>query len=185
MASITLATAFAGLWVAIGAIEHISFLDQSDAMNLAQAAPLDATIQVMLPVAAIGTFDTAVTLIYVHLHNGGGGGAGNGRIPEVVTFILCASTVVLELLQPGAMDGVAQSPPLGAAVHVFLPAAATATFFLSITLIYLHARTVRGAGAGNGLLPAAVKLLTKITLAAALVTVILSLIAASLAFYTR
>ena len=64
-----------------------------------------------------------------------------------------------------------------------LPPAAVATFFLAVTLIYAHGHAA-GADA-NQENPAAVELLEKLTLAAALFTCVLSLFAAALVLDTK
>lgn len=174
-----------GLWAAISAVQISPYLDHPGTnMDGARAPLLDAAVlEVVLPLAAIQALFTAVTFIYVHIHNGGGGGAAgavNRRIPEVVTFILSVSIGLLELFlfpQTGAIDDDVQATPLGAAAaHALLPSA-TVTFFLAMTLIYVHVRTGGGA---NGPVQADVELLTKMTLGATL----FSLMAIVLAVYT-
>ncbi|KAF0903772.1 hypothetical protein E2562_029880 [Oryza meyeriana var. granulata] len=195
MASVPSVTVFFGLLVSMYATGFFSHLDvQSGAKNFVQAPPLDAAVQtVLLVAAAMVALNTAVALIYACLYNAaaGGGGAADRRIPQVVYFIMFASFGVLHVFlvpQPGAIDGGQDLLPLAiAVVRVLRPAAAAATFFLSVTLIYAHVRAggAGGAGgaAGNVPIPTTVKLLTKLVLAAALVTVVLTLTATILASY--
>uniref|UniRef100_A0A0D3GDW6 Uncharacterized protein n=1 Tax=Oryza barthii TaxID=65489 RepID=A0A0D3GDW6_9ORYZ len=143
-----------------------------------------------LGLAAVGAFNTAVALIYARLYNAGGG--VNGRITRGVYLVLFASSGVLHVflvpqLEPGVIVDGAQEllPPLAVAVaHVLLPTAAAATFFLSMMLIYAHVGAGGGAVGDMMAIPTTtVKLLTKLVLAAALVTVVLTLTATALASY--
>ena len=129
-----------------------------------------------VPLAA-ATFFAAVTFLYVHLRCGG------RRIPEEALFVLCGSVALLDLSLPAQQPGTLQSPLLSAAVARVLPPAAVATFFLAVTLIYAHGHAA-GADA-NQENPAAVELLEKLTLAAALFTCVLSLFAAALVLDTK
>ncbi|RCV20200.1 hypothetical protein SETIT_4G036900v2 [Setaria italica] len=184
--------AFSGLCVGISAAVLPPFLSKSppgafDAAQAAAQAQFDPAPHGML--AAVATFFTAITIIYVHLRTGsrGGASAGDWRIPEVMFFILCTSVALVELflcIQPGPV----QAPVLlrVAAVQL-LPYAGAATFYLSLVLTYVHVRaaTAAAGGAGNEEYPAVVELLNTMTLAAALVTGVLSSITAALVFNTK
>ncbi|KAF0903773.1 hypothetical protein E2562_029881 [Oryza meyeriana var. granulata] len=192
LASAAMATAFFGLLVATEAIGLVSYLDQFlGALSVAPAdLPLDVAVMVMA-VAAIGALNTAVAFIHVRIYNGRPTDAVSRRTLDIVCFAVCSSISVLLplifVLQPGAMDGAQDLLPLALAVafaRALLPAAAAVTFFVSIMLIYAHLRT-GVADARNTQITTSVKLLTRVILAAALVTVVLSLIAAIAVFYTE
>ena len=174
------AVAFTGLCVAIGAAFQLSFHSESSpspgATVGAQAARAGDPAAEAIPLAA-ATFFAAVTFHHVHLRRGG------RRIPEEALFVLCGSVALLDLSLPAQQPGTLQSPLLSAAVARVLPPAAVATFFLAVTLIYAHGHAA-GADA-NQENPAAVELLEKLTLAAALFTCVLSLFAAALVFDTK
>uniref|UniRef100_A0A0E0L917 Uncharacterized protein n=1 Tax=Oryza punctata TaxID=4537 RepID=A0A0E0L917_ORYPU len=200
MASVPSVTAFFGLLVSMYATGFFAYLDlQSggESCSVRAAPPLDAAVHTMLLAAAAAMvgFNTAVALMYARL-GGGGDGAVDRRIPQVVYLILFASSGVLHVFlvsQPGAIDGGQDQLPLAAVAvaRVLRPAAAAATFFLSMTLIYAHVRAGGGgeggaaaAAAGNVPFPTTtVELLAKMVLAAALVTVVLTLTATVLAIY--
>lgn len=120
--------------------------------------------------AATATLFSSVAFMYRHLHRAAAAAAGAGtrRLLEVVTFIMCAAVGLLEFflfVQPaGGVD-------LGMAAVDALPAAATVTFFLGMTLIIVHIRAggEGGGGAitGNRPVPAPVELLKKVALGAA------------------
>uniref|UniRef100_A0A0E0A6E5 Uncharacterized protein n=1 Tax=Oryza glumipatula TaxID=40148 RepID=A0A0E0A6E5_9ORYZ len=192
-------TAFFGLLVSLYATGFFAYLDLRQSGGESSCVvraplPLDAAVHTMMlasaAAAAMVGFNTAVALIYARL-GGGGGGAVDRRIPRVVYLILFASSGVLHVFlvpQPGAIDGGQDLLPLAAVAVacVLRPAAAAATFFLSMTLIYAHVRAVGGgeAAAAAGNVPIAtttVELLAKLVLAAALVTVVLTLTATVLA----
>uniref|UniRef100_A0A0A8YJK1 Uncharacterized protein n=1 Tax=Arundo donax TaxID=35708 RepID=A0A0A8YJK1_ARUDO len=164
------AIAFTGLCVGISAAVLLSCLSQS-ASGAIDAAVL---IQIMLPVAAAAFF-TAVMFIYAG-YRGRGAGVRGWRIPaEVIFFILCTSIGLLDLflfMQPSPMDSVQVALLCVAAVQV-LPPAAAATFFLAVSLVYVHGRaTAAAAGAANEQNLAAVDVLNKMTLAATLFTAV-------------
>ncbi|CAL5043999.1 unnamed protein product [Urochloa decumbens] len=174
------AISFSGLCVGISAAVLLCSLNQSPpgAFNgaaEAASAQLDPAAYGML--AAAATFFTAINIIYVHLRTGDGG----RRIPEVMFFILCASVGFLHLFcmqQPGPI----QAPVVllrVAAVQLLLPYAGAATFYLSLVLTYVHVRAAAGGGAVDELYPAAVEVLKTVTLAATLITGVLSSIAAA------
>ncbi|XP_062233362.1 uncharacterized protein LOC133930677 isoform X2 [Phragmites australis] len=182
------------VFVSIVAVQVPSFLDQSaTTATTAEACPLDgAVLQVMLPLAAMDALFTAVAFIYGHhLHHAAD--AGNRRLTGVFTFIACASVGLLQFFlfvqQPSrGVDGGAQAHALRvAAVHALPAAAAVTTFFLGVTLIYVHVGNGgggagSGAVAGNGPVPElAVWVLTKTTLGAALIC----LMAIVLALYIK
>ncbi|TVU01816.1 hypothetical protein EJB05_52718, partial [Eragrostis curvula] len=176
------ATASFTLSVSIIALYLLSFLDQSGTAQ-APPAPLNGALRVFLTLAGMEGLVAAVAFIYGHMHRtrAAGAGAVNRRISEVVTTILCASVGLLFsvlFVQPagGVDDDGAQARALGAVAVRALPAAATATFFLGVTLIYAHVGNRVGAGvgagAGAGPVPApAVKFISKITLGAAVAVV--------------
>ncbi|CAL5051650.1 unnamed protein product [Urochloa decumbens] len=179
------AIAFSGLCVGISAAVLLCSLSQSPpaafdgaAQAAAAAAQLDPAAYGML--AATATFFTAINIIYVHLRTGGGG----RRIPEVMFFILCASVGFLHLFcmqQPGPIQAPAVLHKV-AAVQLLLPYAGAATFYLSLVLTYVHVRAAAaGGGAGDEMYPAAVEVLKTVTLAATLITGVLSSIAAAAA----
>ncbi|XP_072149125.1 uncharacterized protein [Setaria viridis] len=181
--------ALSGLCVGISAAVLLPFLSESppgafDAAQAAAQAQIDPAPHGML--AAVATFFTAITIIYVHLRTGsrGGASAGDWRIPEVMFFILCTSVALVECIQLGPV----QAPVLlrVAAVQL-LQYAGAATFYLSLVLTYVHVRAAAagGGGAGNEEYPAAVELLNTMTLAATLVTGVLSSITAALVFNTK
>ena len=174
------AIAFTGLCAAISAAFLPSFLSESSpspgSTGGAQAARSGDPAAEAVPLAA-ATFFAAVTFLYVHLLRGG------RRIPEEALFVLCGSVALLDLSLPAQQPGTLQSPLLSAAVARVLPPAAVATFFLAVTLIYAHGHAA-GADA-NQENPAAVELLEKLTLAAALFTCVLSLFAAALVLDTK
>ncbi|KAF8695695.1 hypothetical protein HU200_035414 [Digitaria exilis] len=91
------AIAFNGLCMAIAAAFLVSFLSQSSpgaihgAVQAPPQADADPAAQA-IPLAAVPTFFTGVTLIHVHLRHGG----GRRMIPEAMVFILCASISLLE-----------------------------------------------------------------------------------------
>lgn len=175
MATAALEMIIFALCTAISALHLSSFLQSGPAAAGAPAQRLDATLQVLLTAAPTVAFFVAVTLLYAHLIRAG----GDRPISEAITFTLCAAVGVLELfllVLSGGMDG-ALAPPLDAAVQMLLPAA-TVTFFLAMALAYVHLRT----GAGNEPIPEAVERLTKMTLGAAVVTAMLSLMVVILTF---
>ncbi|CAL5046625.1 unnamed protein product [Urochloa decumbens] len=185
------AIAFSGLCVGISAAVLLCSLSQSppaafDGAAEAAAAQLDPAAYGML--AAAATFFTAIYIIYVHLRTGGGGGAGGRRIPEVMFFILCASVGFLHLFctqQPGPVPAPAVLLLRVATVQL-LPYAGAATFYLSLVLTYVHVRAAAGGGAAEELYPAAVEVLKTVTLAATLITGVLSSItAAALVFNAK
>ncbi|EAZ00062.1 hypothetical protein OsI_22067 [Oryza sativa Indica Group] len=196
MASAPSVTAFFGLLVSMYATGFFPYVDlQSGGEScFVRAPPLDAAVHTMLlaAAAAMVAFHTSVALIYARI----GGGAVDRMIrPQVVYLILFLSSGVLHVFlapQPGAIDGGQDLLPLAVAVvHVLRPAAAATTFFLSMTLIYTHVRAVgRGEGGAGAAATAAgnvpiatttVELLAKLVLAAALVTVVLTLTSTVLA----
>uniref|UniRef100_J3MC55 Uncharacterized protein n=1 Tax=Oryza brachyantha TaxID=4533 RepID=J3MC55_ORYBR len=195
MASIPSGAAFFGLLASTYATGFFPNLDvQAGAAKniVVQAPPLDAAVQTMLLVAAaLGAFNAAVRLIYARLYNAAAATALDRRIPQVVYLTLFASSGLLVVVpQPGAIDGGHDLLPLAVpVVGALRPAAAAATFFLSVTLIYAHVRAVGEGGAdavaaGNvPILPIIVSLLTKLVLAAALLTVVLTLTSTVLASY--
>ncbi|XP_006656742.3 uncharacterized protein LOC102709091 [Oryza brachyantha] len=182
-----MATAFFGLLVATGATVFVSFcVDQLGAVSSARALrPLDHVAKVVMAVAAMGALNTAMAFIHVRVYNGRAA-ASSRRTMEAVSLILCASTGVLFHLiffvQPVAGDGAHDLLPLAVVVvRALLPASAAATFFASVVLIYarLRAGLARGAAsAGSMATTTSVKLLTMMIHAVALVTVVLSPIAA-------
>ncbi|XP_052157553.1 uncharacterized protein LOC127775368 [Oryza glaberrima] len=190
MASAPTAAACFGLLVAMWAIGLVSYLDQflGALMSSARALPpLDVAVEVVMAVAAIGSLNTAMASIYFRVYNGRAA-AANRRMLDGACFAVCASaSVLLHLiffLQPGAMDGADQDllPLAAAVVRALLPASAAVTFFASIILVYAYLRS-GGAGAGTG---TSVKLLTKVTNSAALVTIVLSLVVAAIVvFYSE
>uniref|UniRef100_A0A0E0L916 Uncharacterized protein n=1 Tax=Oryza punctata TaxID=4537 RepID=A0A0E0L916_ORYPU len=174
-----------GLLVAMGAIGLVSYLDQFlGALSSGRVLPpFDVAVEVVMAVAAIGALNTAMASIYFRVYNGRAA-AANRRTLDGVCFVVCASTsVLLHLIffvyQPGAMDGAQDLLPLAAAVvRALLPASAAVTFFASIMLIYAH---LRRGGAGNG---TSVKLLIKVTHAAALVMIVLTLFVAAIVVFS-
>ena len=167
--------AFNGLCVGISTAFLLSILSQSFPSEIdgaVQAPPQGGPAAQAIPLA-VATFFTAVTFFYVHLRHGG------RRIPEVMLFILCGSTTLVDL-SLSMQRAPVQAPALGAAVAQVLPPVAVATFFLAVTLIYYAHGHGHAAGAANQQNPAAVELLNKVTLAATLITGVLGLIAAVL-----
>jgi hypothetical protein len=147
------------LCAAFTALELVNLLDPhrtGAGTRAADRAPaLRGAVRAFLPLAAAGGFFTCVALIYRHLHHAlaaAAAGAGNPRLPELVTFTLCASAGFLQFLlfvlqAPGGVDdGAARE--LGLAALRGLPAAATATFFLGILLIIVG--HIRAGGEGGG-----------------------------------
>uniref|UniRef100_A0A0E0HMA6 Uncharacterized protein n=1 Tax=Oryza nivara TaxID=4536 RepID=A0A0E0HMA6_ORYNI len=199
MASAPSITAFFGLLVSMYATGFFPYVDlQSGGEScFVRAPPLDAAVHTMLlaAAAAMVAFHTSVALIYTCIGGGGGGAVDRMIRPQVVYLILFLSSGVLHVFlapQPGAIDGGQDLLPLAVAVvHVLRPAAAATTFFLSMTLIYTHVRAVgRGEGGAGAAATAAgnvpiatttVELLAKLVLAAALVTVVLTLTSTVLA----
>ncbi|TVU01817.1 hypothetical protein EJB05_52719, partial [Eragrostis curvula] len=175
------ATAGVALAVSIIALHLLSFLDHSGTATTPQALPAahNSALQVFLSLAGMEGLVAAVAFIYGEMHRARAAGAGavNRRISERVTTILCASVSLLFsvlFVQPagGADDDGAAARALGAVALRALPAAATATFFLGVMLIYAHVSNRVGAGAGAGPVPEpAVNLLAKITLGAAVAVV--------------
>ncbi|KAL6606824.1 hypothetical protein ACP70R_042477 [Stipagrostis hirtigluma subsp. patula] len=181
--------ALAALCAAIIAAEH---LGQPGAGTTAstEAPPLNGAVQVVPPMAATVALFTAVALIYRRLRHAAAG-AGNRRFWDLVTFILCAAAGILEFflfVQPagGMVDGGALARALAGAAVRALPAAATVTFFLAMSLIFVRVRAGEGGdeggcAAGDGPIQAAEKLLTKTTLGAAAALIILM----AVAFFTE
>ncbi|TVU12181.1 hypothetical protein EJB05_45813, partial [Eragrostis curvula] len=179
------ATAGIALAVSIIALHLLSFLDHSGTATTPQALPAahNSALQVFLSLAGMEGLVAAVAFIYGEMHRARAAGAGavNRRISERVTTILCASVSLLFsvlFVQPagGADDDGAAARALGAVALRALPAAATATFFLGVMMIYAHVANRVGAGAGAGAGPVpepAVNLLAKITLGAAVAVVTL------------
>ncbi|PUZ61783.1 hypothetical protein GQ55_4G305100 [Panicum hallii var. hallii] len=172
------AIAYNGLCVAVSTAFLLSFLSESSprATGGAQAARAGDPAAEAIPLA-VATFFTAVTFLHVHLRHGG------RRISEeTMLFVLCGSIALLDLSLP-AQPGPLRATQLGAAAARVLPPAAVATFFLAVTLTYAHGHAA-GADAHHQK-PAAVKVLEKLTLAAALFTGVLSLFAVALVFDTK
>jgi hypothetical protein len=98
-------------------------------------------VQALLPVAAMGAVLAAVVSIYRQLCHAAGAGT------EVRVGVICAAVGVIQffsfVLPPAAQvdDDGARARAIGtAAVHV-LPASATATFYLSLALLFVaHVR---------------------------------------------
>ncbi|RLN13549.1 hypothetical protein C2845_PM09G05920 [Panicum miliaceum] len=174
------AIAFLGLCMGVGVALLLPVLPPGLLDGAQAGAQLDPAAHMML--AAVATFFAAVTVIYVHLRNGG---AGARRFPEVILLILCGSVGLLDLALC-TQAGPVQAPAvlLRVAAVQMLPHAAAATFYLSLVLTYVHVRAATG-GAGNEPYPAAVELLKTMTLAATLITGVLSSITAALVFDTK
>ena len=146
------------LCAAFTALELVNLLapqQGAGATAAAEASAIRGAVRAFLPLAAAAGFFTSVALIYRQLHHAGAvaaAGAGNPRLPELVTFTLCASAgflqfVLFVLEAPGGVDhGAARA--LGLAALRALPAAATATFFLGILLIVVG--HIRAGGEGGG-----------------------------------
>ncbi|RCV20683.1 hypothetical protein SETIT_4G076400v2 [Setaria italica] len=183
------------LCAAIGAIELVHFLDPqrtgARTAAAAQAPALGSVVRAFLPLsAAWGFFITSVALMYRHhLQRAGAAAAGNRRQSERVRFMLCASLGFLEFFlfvvqAPGGVGAdhdVARE--LGRAALRALPAAATATFFLSMLLIIVgHIRAGGegggGAVAGDGPIGAPAGLLAKMSIGSAAALVCLMAMAA-------
>uniref|UniRef100_A0A0D9WN04 Uncharacterized protein n=1 Tax=Leersia perrieri TaxID=77586 RepID=A0A0D9WN04_9ORYZ len=201
MASATTVTAFVGMLVTTGAIGFVPYLDQSlvtlSSSARADLPPLDAVIKMVMSVAAIGALNAAIASIYTRIYNGrAAAAAANRRSLGFICFIVCSSIAVLLhlifFLQPDAIDSVHDLLPLAVAaaavVRALLPAAAVATFFVSIMLIYVSlgkGGAAAGGVAGEVPITTSVKLLTRMIHAAALVTVVLSLASATVVFYIQ
>ncbi|RLN12893.1 hypothetical protein C2845_PM09G05900 [Panicum miliaceum] len=153
------------LCAAFTALELFNLLDPQRTgagSTAADRAPaLRGAVRAFPPLAAAAwglsllAFFASVAFIYSHLRRAGAAaaaGAGNRRLPELVTFTLCASAGFLQFLlfvvqAPGGVDdGAARA--LGLAALRALPAAATATFFLGILLIIVG--HIRAGGEGGG-----------------------------------
>ena len=144
------------LCAAFTALELVNLLvpQQGAGTTAAAEAPaIRGAVRTFLPLAAAGGFFTSVALMYSHLRRrAGAAGAGNPRLPALVKFTLCASAgflqfVLFVLQAPGGVDhGAARE--LGLAALRALPAAATATFFLGISLIIVG--HIRAGGEGGG-----------------------------------
>jgi hypothetical protein len=153
------------LCAAFTALELVNLLDpQRTGAGTAAAARAPAIrgaapAFLPLPAAAGGllllAFLASVAFFYSHLRRAAAAaaaGAGNRRLPELVTFALCASAgflqfVLFVLQAPGGVDhGAARE--LGLAALRALPTAATATFFLGILLIIVG--HIRAGGEGGG-----------------------------------
>lgn len=177
------AIVFLGLCVGVGVAVLLPFLPPGLLDGAQAAAQVGPAAHMML--AGVASLFTATTIIYVHLHNGGG--AGDRRIHEVIFLILCASAGLLDLSLCMLPAGPVQAPAavlLRVAAVQLLPHAAAATFYLALILTYVHVRAAAG-GAGNERYPAAVDLLKTTTLAATLITGVLSSITAALVFDTK
>ncbi|CAN6164713.1 unnamed protein product [Urochloa humidicola] len=177
---------FSGLCVGISVAVLLCSLSQSppaaiDGAAEAAAAQLDPAVHGML--ASVATFFPAINIIHVHLRTAAAGGR---RIPEVMFFIPCASVGFLHLfcMQPGPV--VLAPELLRVAAAQLLPYAGAVTFYLSLVLMsYAHVQTAAGGGDGIELYPAAVEVLNTVTLAATLITGVLSSITAALVFNAK
>ncbi|CAO1947771.1 unnamed protein product [Urochloa humidicola] len=109
--------------------------------------------QIILMLVATGALNAAVVLIHHHLHQTQAAAAGNRRVPDRVAFVLLAAAGLLVHGVPGAVDNDVHGA-VGAAAFRALPGAATATFFLGMTLLifaaYVRTGGEGGAVAGDG-----------------------------------
>lgn len=136
----------------------------------------------MLPLAGMDALFVSAAIIYRHhTHRDA---VGNLRISELVFFILCLQVVVLQpvlfVQQPAPAAGDAARAVGTSAAHALPWVVASVTFFLCIFLIYAHVGNGGGAVAGNGgpvPAPASVRLLSNMTLGAALVCLMSTILA--------
>ncbi|KAF8783948.1 hypothetical protein HU200_000123 [Digitaria exilis] len=102
----------------------------------------------LLPLAAVGGLLTSVSLIYNHLHRAvadAGAARINRRLPELLKLMLCTSVGLLHFFL-----FILQAPALGLAATRYLPAVATATYFLGVLLIIVGHIRAGGEGGGGG-----------------------------------
>ncbi|KAG0513325.1 hypothetical protein BDA96_10G092000 [Sorghum bicolor] len=176
------AAAVVDLCAAFIALDIFTFLDPQLGADPSaeEAALLDSAVELLLPLAALGTLATGITVIYRHLQHSAAAAAGAAGSRRLYRFfaILCASVGTLEFfffVQPAGSAGGnfgAQARALGLVAARVLPAAAAATFFLGMALIIVsHIRAGGegggGAFAGDGHIQGAVSFLTKTAFAAA------------------
>ncbi|CAL5037381.1 unnamed protein product [Urochloa decumbens] len=187
MAARALKIAVSAMIASTIAVQLPSFLDPSATATAisAKAAepspPLDAAVlQILLPFAVMEALFAAVPFLYRRAAAAAaaadGAGAGNNRrrlrLSELVSFISCVAVSLLEHFLftrraggAAAADGgaVQARRALGLAALRALPASAAATFFLGVALLYAH------LAGGNRPVPepAAVRILTEMTLEAA------------------
>ncbi|OQU76016.1 LOW QUALITY PROTEIN: hypothetical protein SORBI_3010G075800 [Sorghum bicolor] len=174
------AAAVVDLCAAFIALDIFTFLDPQLGADPSaeEAALLDSAVELLLPLAALGTLATGITVIYRHLQHSAAAAAGAAGSRRLYRFfaILCASAGTLEFFffPAGSAGGNfgAQARALGLVAARVLPAAAAATFFLGMALIIVsHIRAGGegggGAFAGDGHIQGAVSFLTKTAFAAA------------------
>jgi hypothetical protein len=93
------------------------------------------------------------------------------HLPKAPVGVICGAVGVIEFLsvQPAAqgVDDGARAREIGTAAAHVLPAAATATFFLGLALVFLHVRAGGGALAREG----PVQILIKVVAGATVVLV--------------
>ncbi|KAJ1258476.1 hypothetical protein BS78_10G078400 [Paspalum vaginatum] len=158
--------AFADVWAAITAVQLLSFLNlHPDAAGTTTTTPAQAAafvgerdFQSLLTLAAAGALYTAVARVYRHLHEAEAAAAAAAahRLSGLVTFVLLAAAGLLEFLLlaqragGGDVDGDAARRALGRAALSALPAAATATFFWGIMLLFVAHIRAGGEGGGGG-----------------------------------
>uniref|UniRef100_A0A0A9AIK4 Uncharacterized protein n=1 Tax=Arundo donax TaxID=35708 RepID=A0A0A9AIK4_ARUDO len=145
------------LFVSVLAVQLLPFLGHPRTTTAAQASPLNgAVLQVLLPLAVMETLFAAVAFHRRRPdHIAFSAAAGDRRLSELVAFLLCAAAGILEFFLfvqregGGEAVGAQQARALGLTSARALPAAAAATFFLGMSLIFVHV-CAGGVGGGGG-----------------------------------
>ena len=132
----------------------------------AQDANFGAALQALLALAGMQALFVFAAIIYSHRQNHA---AGNWLVSEaeLAFFILCLQVGFLQLFlfvqQPGGEGGAHDgAPALAVSAAHALPAVASVTFFLGISLVYAQHAGNGGGGAG-------VRFLANLTFGASLV----------------
>ena len=131
----------------------------------AQDANFGAALQALLALAGMQALFVFAAIIYSHRQNMHA--AANWHVSELAFFIICLQVGFLQLFlfvqhpggEGGADDG---APALAVSAAHALPAVASVTFFLGISLVYAQHAGNGGGGAG-------VRFLANLTFGAALV----------------
>ena len=131
----------------------------------AQDANFGGALQALLALAGMQALFVFAAIIYSHRQNMHA--AANWHVSELAFFIICLQVGFLQLFlfvqhpggEGGAEDG---APALAVSAAHALPAVASVTFFLGISLVYAQHACNGGGGAG-------VRFLANLTFGAALV----------------
>lgn len=133
----------------------------------------DGALQALLALAGMQALFIFAAIIYSHRQNHA---AGNWRVSELTFFILCLQVGFLQLFlfaqQPGEGGADDGAHALAVSAARAIPAVASVTFFLGVSLVYAHVGNGGGGAiAGNGPVPApaGVRYLANLTFGAALV----------------